>query len=81
MASTEERLAQNITIILSELEQTAVEEVESEKEILLTDVWVGVVLSLMVLSCVCCVCSCFIYHKFQQWKHAGEYGKEGKSKM
>lgn len=41
-------------------------------EQLLADVWVGVVLTLMVLSCVCCMCSCLLYHKFQQWKRSGE---------
>lgn len=34
----------------------------------LADVWVGIVLTLMVLSCVCFMCSCLIYHKFQEWK-------------
>uniref|UniRef100_A0AAR5PRH3 Uncharacterized protein n=1 Tax=Dendroctonus ponderosae TaxID=77166 RepID=A0AAR5PRH3_DENPD len=35
----------------------------------LADVWVGIVLTLMVLSCVCFMCSCLIYHKFQEWKN------------
>ncbi|KAL1491013.1 hypothetical protein ABEB36_011674 [Hypothenemus hampei] len=35
----------------------------------LADVWVGIVLTLMVLSCICFMCSCLIYHKFQEWKH------------
>ncbi|XP_066262688.1 protein commissureless 2 homolog [Euwallacea similis] len=35
----------------------------------LADVWVGIVLTLMVLSCVCFMCSCLIYHKIQEWKH------------
>lgn len=37
----------------------------------LADVWIGIVLTLMVLSCVCCMCSCLLYHKFQQWKRNG----------
>lgn len=37
----------------------------------LADVWVGIVLTLMVLSCVCFMCSCLIYHKFQEWKNRG----------
>lgn len=37
----------------------------------LADVWVGIVLTLMVLSCVCFMCSCLIYHKFQEWKQRG----------
>lgn len=38
----------------------------------LADVWIGIVLTLMVLSCVCCMCSCLLYHKFQQWKRSGK---------
>ncbi|CAG9767643.1 unnamed protein product [Ceutorhynchus assimilis] len=34
----------------------------------LADVWVGIVLTLMVLSCVCFMCSCLIYHKFHECK-------------
>ncbi|CAG9862742.1 unnamed protein product [Phyllotreta striolata] len=41
---------------------------DQEYEQFLADVWVGIVLTLMVLSCVCFMCSCLIYHKFQQWK-------------
>lgn len=39
----------------------------------LADVWIGIVLTLMVLSCVCCMCSCLLYHKFQQWKRSGKF--------
>jgi uncharacterized Fe-S cluster-containing radical SAM superfamily protein len=46
---------------------------QEQYERFLADVWVGVVLTLMVLSCVCCVCSCLLYHRFQQWKRSGEY--------
>lgn len=46
---------------------------DPEYEQFLADVWVGVVLTLMVLSCVCFMCSCLIYHKFQQWKSRGNY--------
>ncbi|XP_050306926.1 protein commissureless 2 homolog [Anthonomus grandis grandis] len=34
----------------------------------LADVWVGIVLTLMVLSCACFMCSCLVYHKLQEWK-------------
>ncbi|CAB3374048.1 Hypothetical predicted protein [Cloeon dipterum] len=34
----------------------------------MADVWVGVVLTLMVFSCLCCMCSCMLYHRFQEWK-------------
>lgn len=46
--------------------------VDPEYEQFLADVWVGIVLTLMVLSCVCFMCTCLIYHKFQQWKSRGE---------
>jgi hypothetical protein len=38
----------------------------------MADVWVGVVLTLMVFSCLCCMCSCMLYHRFQEWKRGGE---------
>lgn len=37
------------------------------------DVWVGIVLTLMILSSIFCMCSCFLYHKFRQWQRSGEY--------
>lgn len=45
---------------------------DANYEQFLADIWVGIVLTLMVLSCVCFMCSCLIYHKFQQWKSRGE---------
>lgn len=35
------------------------------------DVWVGIVLTLMILSTIFCMCSCYLYHKFRQWKNSG----------
>ncbi|XP_059477768.1 uncharacterized protein LOC132198046 [Neocloeon triangulifer] len=40
----------------------------SEYDRFMADVWVGVVLTLMVFSCLCCMCSCMLYHRFQEWK-------------
>ena len=69
----------NLTFLVAEVDDVAVvpdtgtRYREQEKyERFLADVWVGVVLTLMVLSCVCCVCSCLLYHRFQQWKRSGE---------
>lgn len=45
---------------------------DSNYEQFLADIWVGIVLTLMVLSCVCFMCTCLIYHKFQQWKIRGK---------
>lgn len=37
------------------------------------DVWVGIVLTLMIVTSIFCMCACFLYHKFRQWKASGEY--------
>ncbi|XP_056646638.1 protein commissureless 2 homolog [Diorhabda sublineata] len=61
----------NLTKILLEPSETDGSKIavsDPEYEQFLADVWVGIVLTLMVLSCVCFMCSCLIYHKFQQWK-------------
>lgn len=39
------------------------------------DVWVGIILTLMIISSVFCMCACFLYHKFRQWKRSGEFYK------
>jgi uncharacterized Fe-S cluster-containing radical SAM superfamily protein len=68
----------NYTVLVTEVDDVAVVPDagtvyrEEEYEKFLADVWVGVVLTLMVLSCVCCICSCLLYHKFQQWKRSGK---------
>ncbi|GLG97839.1 Protein commissureless 2 homolog, partial [Gryllus bimaculatus] len=53
----------NFTVLVAEV-------ADDGYDTLVADIWVGVVLTLMVLSCVCCVCSCLLYHKFQQWKRS-----------
>lgn len=65
----------NFTLLVTEVDDVAVVpdtetryREQEQYERFLADVWVGVVLTLMVLSCVCCVCSCLLYHRFQQWK-------------
>jgi hypothetical protein len=69
----------NFTLLVTEVDDVAVVpdtetryREQEQYERFLADVWVGVVLTLMVLSCVCCVCSCLLYHRFQQWKRNGE---------
>ncbi|XP_046675348.1 protein commissureless 2 homolog [Homalodisca vitripennis] len=44
---------------------------DEEYDRLLTDLWVGIVLTLMVLSCIGCLFSCFLYHAFRQWQARG----------
>lgn len=42
-------------------------------EIVINDVWINAILSTLALSCAACVCLCFLYCKFQQWKRAGKH--------
>lgn len=59
-------VSRNYSVIVSEIETSDVPYDDYDR--IFTDLWVGVVLTLMVLSCIGCLCSCFLYHKFQQWK-------------
>ncbi|XP_054256927.1 protein commissureless 2 homolog isoform X2 [Macrosteles quadrilineatus] len=34
----------------------------------LSDLWVGILLTFMVLSCIVCLCTCFLVHAFRQWQ-------------
>lgn len=69
-------LHNNCTSLISstvDVEEVFAKETQSEYEQFLADVWVGIILTLIVLSCVCCMCSCLLYHKFQQWKRSSTY--------
>lgn len=67
-------LDKNVSLLLpTGISDEVTAETDPEYEQFLADVWVGIVLTLMVLSCVCCMCSCLLYHKFQQWKRSGEF--------
>ncbi|KAF7273102.1 hypothetical protein GWI33_014163 [Rhynchophorus ferrugineus] len=67
---------QTVNFNISDLEVFQVREVDRDLSTFseptyqefLTDVWVGIVLTLMVVSCVCFMCSCLVYHKIQEWK-------------
>ncbi|XP_046399058.1 protein commissureless 2 homolog [Ischnura elegans] len=48
--------------------QTSLQTLEKGYEQFVADVWVGIVLTLMVLSCLCCICSCLLYHRLLEWK-------------
>lgn len=54
----------------SEFNVTVVEQMDYDEQLepITSDLWIGIVLILMILSCIGCVCSCLLYHKFQQWK-------------
>ncbi|KAB0797854.1 hypothetical protein PPYR_08847 [Photinus pyralis] len=59
----------NFSVLLStEVDKVIAAQTDPDYEQFLADVWVGIILTLIVLSCVCCMCSCLLYHKFQQWK-------------
>ncbi|KAK5647083.1 hypothetical protein RI129_005547 [Pyrocoelia pectoralis] len=60
---------ENLSLSISpEVDKVVTSQTDPEYEQFLADVWVGIILTLIVLSCVCCMCSCLLYHKFQQWK-------------
>lgn len=67
-------LSKNYTYLLSELQRARVAGKQStglddeEYRSLINDIWIGIILTLMIISVVICLCSCFMYHKFQQWK-------------
>ncbi|KAF5307744.1 hypothetical protein FQR65_LT06615 [Abscondita terminalis] len=68
LAKTGEILNQENYSVLAELDKVVQTQNDPQYEQFLADVWVGIILTLVVLSCVCCMCSCLLYHKFQQWK-------------
>lgn len=68
-----EMFPHNITLVVTEIEESILKSDPAQEEKLITDVWVGIVLTLLVLSCVACMCSCIIYHRFQIWKRNGKY--------
>lgn len=43
-----------------------IRQVEYDK--FMNEIWIGIVLTLIVISLVFCICSCFLYHQFRQWK-------------
>lgn len=77
LAVTMNSVHHNLTLLVAEVDDVAVVreagtryKEQEQYDRFLADVWVGIVLTLMVLSCVCCVCSCLLYHRFQQWKRS-----------
>lgn len=62
------RIGENLSVIVAPGSKIEDVQYSEEQEDQLADVWIGFVLSLMVFICVCCMCSCLLFHKFQQWK-------------
>lgn len=42
---------------------------QAEYDKFMNEIWIGIVLTLIVISMVFCICSCFLYHQFRQWKN------------
>ncbi|XP_075214751.1 protein commissureless 2 homolog isoform X2 [Lycorma delicatula] len=66
-----DEMSHNYTIVVQEVNAPY----DADYDRFISDVWIGVVLTLMVLSCVGCLCSCLLYHKFQQWKRSVLQGR------
>lgn len=46
---------------------------ETEIPLVVSDIWIGVILTLLIVSVIFFICSCFLYHKFQEWKNSCKY--------
>lgn len=46
---------------------------EAEYSRVVSDIWIGVILTLLIVSVIFFICACFLYHKFQQWKNSCKY--------
>lgn len=49
---------------------------QMEYDKFMNEIWIGIVLTLIVISLVFCICSCFLYHQFRQWKRNCKYTKK-----
>ncbi len=58
-------------VLIEEQRETLPRFIASSDDPLLTDVWIGMILILMVLVCVGYICACILYHKFRRWKRHG----------
>ncbi|TMW46365.1 hypothetical protein DOY81_008555 [Sarcophaga bullata] len=49
---------------------TAMDELQKQLDYdkFMNEVWIGVVLTLILISMIFCFCSCFLYHQFRMWK-------------
>lgn len=69
-------LQNNLTLLLVQLKRLQSDEKalqkkeEDEYHQLMKDLWIGCILSIIIISFVLCSCSFIIYHKFQKWKIA-----------
>lgn len=59
--------------LVNETPHISVAGTEVEYSRYISDIWIGVILTLLIVSIIFFICSCFLYHKFQQWKNTCEF--------
>ncbi|ALC44747.1 comm2, partial [Drosophila busckii] len=52
------------------LDSSSVDQLQQqiEKDKFMNELWIGIVFTLILISLVFCICSCFLYHQFRTWK-------------
>ncbi|XP_068141615.1 LOW QUALITY PROTEIN: protein commissureless 2 [Drosophila tropicalis] len=52
------------------LDSSSVNQLQQQLEYdkFMNEVWIGIVFTLILISMVFCICSCFLYHQFRTWK-------------
>lgn len=69
--------APNHLIMDSRNYNSAMDELQKQLEYdkFMNEVWIGIVLTLILISMIFCFCSCFLYHQFRMWKRNCKYFK------
>lgn len=72
-------LQRNFTKLLDRLQRIHSKEVvailhqeDDEYQQLIKDLWIGSIMTILIVSGVLCSCSFFAFHKFQKWKRMCE---------
>lgn len=71
-------LQRNFTNLLARLQRIQSKEVailhqeDDEYQQLIKDLWIGSIMTILIVSGVLCSCSFFAFHKFQKWKRMCE---------
>ncbi|KAH8300409.1 hypothetical protein KR018_004485 [Drosophila ironensis] len=52
------------------LDSSSVDQLQQQLEYdkFMNEVWIGIVFTLILISMIFCICSCFLYHQFRTWK-------------
>lgn len=61
------------------LDSSSVDQLQQQLEYdkFMNEVWIGIVFTLILISMVFCICSCFLYHQFRTWKRNCKYFVSG----